>query len=50
MYDAKDRKMVWRGQVTDTVDPTRSPEKRLKRLDKAVQKMLKNYPPKDKKS
>ncbi len=48
MYDREAKRLVWRGQVSDTVDPTRSPEKRLKKLDKAVEKMVKNYPPKKK--
>jgi hypothetical protein len=40
--------LVWRGTVSKTLDPTAKPEKRQKNLEKAVEKMLKNYPPKKK--
>ena len=45
MYDATDKRLVWRGAVSKTLDPKASPDKRQKNLDKAVQKLLKNYPP-----
>jgi hypothetical protein len=32
--------------VTKTLDPSSSQEKNQKSLDKAMQKLLKNYPPK----
>ncbi len=46
MYDREAKKLVWRGQVAGTVDPSRAQDQRLKRLDQAVQDMMKNYPPK----
>ncbi len=46
MYDREAKRLVWRGQVSDTVDRTRDQEKRLKRLDNAMTALLKNYPPK----
>lgn len=49
MYDHPGKKLVWQGRVSGTVDPSRKPEKRLKNLDKALAKMMKNYPPKEKK-
>jgi len=34
------------GQATQTIDPSSNPEKNMKKLDKAIVKLLKNYPPK----
>ena len=48
MYDSANKRLVWRGTVTKTLDPGAKPEKRQKNLDKAVEKLLKNYPPKKK--
>lgn len=45
MYDAKNHFLVWRGVVSDAIDPTAEPDKRKKKLNKAVQKLLKMYPP-----
>jgi len=49
MYDPATKKLVWRGAATKTLDAKAKPEKRQKNIGKAVQKMLKNYPPKVKK-
>jgi hypothetical protein len=49
MYEAPKKQLVWRGTATKTVDPTAKPEKRQKNIQKAVAKLLKNYPPKPKK-
>lgn len=46
MYDAANKKLVWRGTATKTIDPNVKPEKREKNIKKAVAKLLKNYPPK----
>jgi uncharacterized protein DUF4136 len=48
MYDSANKRLVWRGTVSKTLDPTAKPEKRQKNLEKALEKMLKNYPPKKK--
>jgi hypothetical protein len=48
MYDSKNHDLVWRGVVSKTIDPEAKPEKQEKNLDKAVAKLLKNYPPKQK--
>ena len=49
MYEVSNKRMIWRGMVSDTVDPSNNkPEKQVKRLNKAVEKMFKNYPPKKK--
>lgn len=45
MYDSKNHDLVWRGVVSKTIDPEAKPEKQEKNLDKAVAKLLKNYPP-----
>jgi hypothetical protein len=45
MYDAAQKQLVWRGTATKTLDPKAKPEKKQKNITKAVQKLLKNYPP-----
>ena len=50
MYDPVTKKLVWRGNASKTLDPKAKPEKQKKNLDKAVAKLLKNYPPPAKKS
>ena len=49
MYDAGKHDLVWRGVATKTLDPKAKPEKRQKNIEKAVAKLLKNYPPEKKK-
>ena len=46
MYDPGSKQLVWTGRVTKTLDPGANQEKKQKNLDKATQKLLKNYPPK----
>ena len=46
MYDPSGKTLVWQGEATKTLDPSKNEEKNRKNLDKAVQKLLKNYPPK----
>jgi len=48
MYDPAKKELVWRGTATKTLDTKAKPEKREKNLQKAVAKLLKNYPPKEK--
>jgi hypothetical protein len=45
MNDSAKHDLVWRGVASKTIDPKAKPEKRQKNLDKAVAKLLKNYPP-----
>ena len=45
MYAAGPKALVWRGVASKTIDPKAKPEKQQKNLNKAVAKMLKNYPP-----
>lgn len=45
MYDSTNHDLVWRGVVSKTIDPEAKPNKQEKNLNKAVTKLLKNYPP-----
>jgi hypothetical protein len=45
MYDPATKQLVWTGNVTKTIDPKSSPEKNQKNVDKAMEKLLKNFPP-----
>ena len=49
MYDAAQQKLVWRGTVSKSLDTKAKPEKRQKNLAKAMAKLLKNFPPVEKK-
>jgi hypothetical protein len=46
MYDPASKQLVWTGNATKTLDPSSNQEKNQKSLNKAMQKLLKNYPPK----
>jgi len=48
MYDPSIKQLVWTGNATKTIDPSSNQEKNQKNLDKAMAKLLKNYPPKQK--
>jgi hypothetical protein len=50
MYEPAQKQLVWRGTVSKALDPKAKPEKRQKNLGKALAKLLKNYPPPEKKS
>jgi hypothetical protein len=45
VYDAGKQQLIWRGEVSKTLDPKAKPDKQQKNLAKAVAKLLKNYPP-----
>jgi hypothetical protein len=45
MYSPAPKTLVWRGVASKTIDPKAKPEKQKKNLDKAMAKMLKNFPP-----
>jgi len=45
MYDSSHKDLVWRGTASKTLDMKAKPDKRQKNLNKAVAKLLKNYPP-----
>jgi hypothetical protein len=46
MYDPAGKQLVWTGRVSKTLDPSANQGKKQKNLDKAMQKLLKNFPPK----
>lgn len=48
MYDPSTKQLVWTGNATKTTDPSSNQEKNQKNLDKVMEKLLKNYPPKRK--
>ena len=48
MYESAKKELVWRGTVSKTIDPKAKPDKQQKNITKSVQKLLKNYPPKQK--
>jgi Domain of unknown function (DUF4136) len=45
IYDVATKKQVWRGEASKTLKQQKSPDKLRKNLDKAMAKLLKNYPP-----
>jgi len=48
MYETAKKDLVWRGVASKTIDPKAKPDKQDKNIKKAVAKLLKNYPPKQK--
>ena len=46
MYDPATKQLVWSGNATKTLSSGGDEKKIQKNLDKAMQKLLKNYPPK----
>lgn len=49
MYKPAGHDLIWRGVVSKTIDPNAKQEKREKNLNKAVAKLMKDYPPEEKK-
>ena len=45
LYDAQSKKQIWRGEASKTLNPPKDPAKLQRNIDKAMAKMLKNYPP-----
>jgi len=48
VYDPAAKQLVWMGLATQTLDPSKSAEKNQKHVDKAMQKLLKDFPPRQK--
>jgi len=48
MYDPGSKQLVWTGRASKTLDPSSNQEKNMKNLNKAMAKLLKDYPPKQK--
>jgi hypothetical protein len=49
MYDPTSKALVWKGQATKTLDPSKDANKNQDRLNKAMAKLLKDFPPTAKK-
>lgn len=45
LYEHTKKLLVWRGSVSRTVNPTQRPDRQRRDVDRAVQRMLRNYPP-----
>lgn len=45
VYDPASKQLIWRGSATKTLNPSKDPAKNQKNLDKAVAKLLQNFPP-----
>jgi len=48
MYDPATKQLVWTGSATKTIDPGNNQQQQQKNLDKAMEKLLKPFPPKQK--
>jgi len=46
MYDPNTKQLVWTGTATKTLNPGSNQQKNQKNLDKAMEKLLKKFPPK----
>ena len=46
LYAAREKRLVWRGAVSNAVEIKVNPDKSEKKLETSVEKLLKNYPPK----
>jgi hypothetical protein len=48
LYDPAAKQLVWTGLATKTISPSKDPVKNQKNIDKAMQKLLKEFPPRRK--
>ena len=46
LYDPGPKQLVWRGQATKTLNPSKNAQTNLNRVNQAVAKLLKSFPPK----
>ncbi|MGC1989622.1 MAG: DUF4136 domain-containing protein [Candidatus Acidiferrales bacterium] len=44
-YDPTSKDLIWRGSATKTLNPSGNQKKDMQKLNKAVAKLLKNFPP-----
>jgi hypothetical protein len=44
LFDARTKQLIWRGVATDTL--SEKPQKETKKLEKAIDKLFKDFPPK----
>jgi len=45
IYDQAGKQLAWRGAASKTIDAKANPQKRQENITKAVNKLLKNFPP-----
>jgi hypothetical protein len=45
LYDVAAKQQVWTGNATKQLNPSKDPQKNMQNLQKAMAKLLKNYPP-----
>ena len=45
MYDPATKQLIWTGHATKTLDPSSNPQKNQKNLEKSIEKLFKDYPP-----
>ena len=48
-YDAAAKRLIWQGTAVKTINPSENAEKNQKNIEKSMDKMLKDFPPKAKK-
>jgi Domain of unknown function (DUF4136) len=48
LYDSAAKQLVWTGHATKTISPSKDPQKNQRSIDKAMQKLLKEFPPRRK--
>ena len=48
IFDPARQQLVWRGDAAKTLDINKNPEKNQRNLEKAMAKLFKNYPPREK--
>ena len=44
-YDASNKQQIWQGAAEKTLDPSGNQQKNMRNLQKAINKLLKNFPP-----
>jgi len=45
IYNPADKQLVWSGRGTETLSPSKNQQKNMDKLNKAITKIMKNYPP-----
>jgi len=45
MYEPANKQLVWSGRGTKTLSPSKNQQKNMNNLNKAIAKVMKNYPP-----
>ena len=45
LFDPANKQLVWRGAVSKTLNISKDPDKNYRKLEKAMAKLFRNYPP-----